>query len=158
MSKPGEIIYRIAKWPKDMAAISDVRTPVFIEEQHVSEEEEWDGLDDQSVHVLAYVTDANGDEVPVGTARLLLDGKIGRMAVLKEYRGRNIGGKLLTMLMDEARARGHKEVTLAAQIHAIPFYERFGFATHGEEFMDANIPHRWMTASLESAGKEAGEA
>ncbi len=151
--RPGEIIYHIAKWPRDMAAISDVRTPVFIVEQNVSEEEEWDGLDDQCVHVLAYATDTDGEEIPVGTARLLLDGKIGRMAVLKQYRGHGIGGKLLTMLMDEARARGHNEVTLAAQIHAIPFYEQFGFAAHGEEFMDANIPHRWMTAALEKAGE-----
>lgn len=139
-----DIIIRQAKWPKDIAPLREVRTVVFIEEQHVSEEEEWDGLDDQCTHVLAEL----GDGTPVGTGRLLPDGKIGRMAVMKEYRGRGVGGRILEFLMQIARDQGHEKVVLASQVHAIPFYERFGFTAYGEEFPDAGIPHRWMKARL----------
>ena len=139
-----EIIIRLASWPKDIEPLRQVRTVVFIDEQNVTQDEEWDGLDDQCTHVLAELADGT----PVGTARLLPDGKIGRMAVLKEYRGRNIGARLLRKLIELAGERGHTEVKLAAQTHAIPFYERHGFTAYGVEFPDAGIPHRWMKAAL----------
>lgn len=138
-----KIIIRVASWPADIAPLREVRTAVFIEEQDVSQDEEWDGMDDQCTHVLAELDDGT----PVGTARLLPDGKIGRMAVLKEYRGRHIGGRLLQRLVEIATEQGHTEVKLAAQTHAIPFYERYGFTAYGDEFPDAGIPHRWMKAS-----------
>lgn len=135
---------RLASWTNDMHPIRDVRTEVFIEEQHVSPDEEWDGLDAEAVHALAF--DAEHDAIATG--RLLHDGKIGRMAVTRPWRGQGVGGAILKLLMDEARARGHRDVKLAAQVHAIPFYEKFGFAAYGEEFMDAGIPHYWMKAQL----------
>ena len=137
---------RFAGWPQDMAPLRDVRTRVFIEEQRVPQEEEWDGADDECIHVLA--VDAN--ERPIGTGRLLPDGKIGRMAVLKEWRGKGVGGAILRSLMEEAGAQGFTEVKLAAQTQAVSFYERFGFETFGKEFMEAGIPHRWMKAKLDA--------
>lgn len=139
-----EILIQHARWPADMADIRAVRSAVFIDEQNVSEEEEWDGLDDQCAHVLAKTKHGK----PVGTGRLLPDGKIGRMAVLKQFRGRDVGSRLLIELMNIARERGFTEVKLASQTHAIPFYERHGFTAYGEEFPDAGIPHRWMKARL----------
>ena len=154
MNESRDFSLRLARWPKDINPLREVRTEVFIEEQDVPPNEEWDGLDDQCLHVLA--VDAN--ENPIGTGRLLPDGKIGRMAVLKEWRGKGVGAAILGLLMNEARERGHAAARLAAQVHAIPFYERFGFSTYGEEFMDAGIPHYWMKADLAPAVKaESGE-
>lgn len=145
-----EYSLRFANWPQGMAPLREVRTRVFIEEQNVPPEEEWDGIDDQCIHVLA----VDAEERPIGTGRLLPDGKIGRMAVLKEWRGKGVGGAILRMLMEEARAQGFREVKLAAQLHALPFYEQFGFEAFGAEFMDAGIPHRWMKAALETQEDE----
>ncbi len=142
-----EYTVQLARWPQDMNAIREVRTEVFIDEQHVAPEEEWDGIDDQCLHVL--VLDASGK--PVATGRLLPDGKIGRMAVRKPWRGKGVGGEILELLVDEARSRGHEYVKLAAQTHAIPFYEKFGFRRYGDEFMDAGIPHYWMKCELAPA-------
>lgn len=140
-----EFSLRFASWPQDMAPLREVRTRVFIDEQHVPPEEEWDGIDDQCIHVLAI----DAEDRPIGTGRLLQDGKIGRMAVLKEWRGKGVGGAILRTLMEEARAQGFTEVRLAAQTQAQAFYEQFGFHAYGKEFMDAGIPHRWMKAALE---------
>lgn len=149
---PDDFTLRIAHWPADINPIREVRTEVFIEEQRVTQEEEWDGRDDQCLHVLAL--DANND--PIGTGRLLPEGRIGRMAVLKPWRGKGVGAALLALLMDEARARGFAAVELAAQVHAVPFYEKFGFRRRGDAFMDAGIPHYWMEAPLppREGGKE----
>jgi predicted GNAT family N-acyltransferase len=84
----------------------------------------------------------------VGTARLLPDAHIGRMAVLPAWRKRGVGGILLVELMVAARERGQDAVELSAQTHAIGFYRRFGFEVFGGEYMDAGIPHRMMRCSL----------
>ncbi|MBW3567318.1 MAG: GNAT family N-acetyltransferase [Proteobacteria bacterium] len=154
MNNSRDFSLRLARWPKDINPLREVRTEVFIEEQNVPPEEEWDGLDDQCLHVLAVDTDEN----PIGTGRLLSDGKIGRMAVVKEWRGKGVGAAILELLMNEARERGHASVKLAAQVHAMPFYERFGFRAYGDEFMDAGIPHYWMKVDPASATRvESGE-
>lgn len=142
---------RIARWTKYMNPIREVRTAVFIDEQHVPPDEEWDGLDDEAVHALAFTA----DEEPIATGRLLSDGRIGRMAVVKAWRGKGVGAAVLQLLMDEARSRGHRAVKLAAQVHAIPFYEKFGFVAYGDEFMDAAIPHYWMKAEFAPADDTA---
>lgn len=148
--KEKDYVLQLARWPEDINPIRDVRTEVFIEEQNVAPEEEWDGIDDQCVHALAFDLEGNA----IATGRLLPDGKIGRMAVRKSWRGKGIGGAILRLLMDEAEAQGHASVKLAAQTHAIPFYEKFGFHAYGSEFMDAGIPHYWMKAALPGVEEE----
>ncbi|TDX26198.1 putative GNAT family N-acyltransferase [Modicisalibacter xianhensis] len=124
---------------------SELRRRVFIDEQQVPEAEEWDGQDPDCLHFLAC---ENGQ--PIGTARLLPDGHIGRVAVLGQARGRGIGLLLMREAIAAARLLDHEEVILAAQIQAMPFYERLGFQAYGEEFLDAGIPHRNMRLMLSS--------
>lgn len=124
-----------------------VRDEVFIQEQKVPVEDEWDDMDDVSLHAVAY--DKSAGEV-VGTARLLPDGHIGRMAVRKLGRGSGVGSALLNRMMQEAKARGHCEVVLLAQIQAEKFYIRHGFVREGEEFMDVDIPHVQMRHVFET--------
>ncbi|MDX5979001.1 GNAT family N-acetyltransferase [Halomonas sp. XH26] len=126
---------------KDIA--SEIRRVVFIEEQCVPQEEEWDGHDDECSHFIAYLEDQ-----PVGTARLLPDGHIGRVAVLDSARGAGIGYQLMEAAIQAAREAGHTHVALSAQLHALAFYQRLGFVAHGGTFMDAGIPHREMLLTL----------
>ncbi|CAN7504764.1 GNAT family N-acetyltransferase [Duganella sp. LjRoot269] len=114
-----------------------IRFEVFVEEQKVPAELEMDHMDAVCLHAVAY--DSTG--TPIGTGRLLPDGHIGRMAVRRGARGTGIGGALLQALMEQARARGDKQVVLSAQTHAAPFYERHGFAIDGDEFFEAGISH-----------------
>lgn len=131
---------RLAQWPQDSAALQLVRETVFIEEQRVPRELEWDGRDPECLHLLA--EDAQGK--PIGTGRLLPDGHIGRMAVLKEWRGQGVGSALLKGLMEEGQRRGFSTLILAAQLQAMPFYAKAGFEAEGAVFDDAGIPHRSM--------------
>ncbi len=140
-----EVTIRLADWGRDAEALRLIRTRVFIEEQRIPKELEWDELDERCVHALAVAGDT-----PVGTGRLTPDGYIGRMAVLPEWRGQGVGDRLLRTLMDVARERGDKVCRLHAQISAMGFYERLGFQAEGEEFMDAGIPHRTMSLRLEA--------
>ncbi len=130
----------------DLSACLALRRVVFIEEQAVPEALEADGLDGRAVHLLAVL-----DGRPVGTARLLVEGdhaKIGRVAVLREARGRGIGAALMEAAVAALRRRGVREATLGAQVHALAFYERLGWEAHGPEFDDAGIPHRAMRMAL----------
>lgn len=122
---------------------AQIRRVVFIDEQQVPEEEEWDGLDSQCLHFLATL-----DGEPVGTARLLPDGHIGRVAVLDRARGLGIGYQLMQAALQAARSDGHAQAVLSAQLHALAFYEQLGFVARGDVFMDAGIPHREMILSL----------
>ena len=117
-----------------------VRFDVFVIEQGVPVELEWDEWDPLCVHVVAQ--DEAGHAI--GTGRLLPDGHIGRMAVIKSARGAGVGGAILSILLQEAIKRGDTLVCLNAQIHAEHFYARFGFTREGEEFSDAGIPHVYM--------------
>ncbi len=121
-----------------------VRIEVFVIEQNVPVELEWDEGDEVSTHAVAY--DEQGQ--PVATGRLLPDGHIGRMAVSKSLRGQGIGKQVLIALLDQARQDGHQTLVLHAQTHAVPFYERQGFVVEGEEFMEADMPHRLMRRRL----------
>ncbi len=135
---------REATWAQDQAALSELRRIVFIVEQEVPREEEWDGQDDDAWHWLA--TDSN--DKPIGTARLLPSGQIGRMAVLAECRGLKVGQALLESAVLKAQRLGFQSVFLNAQTHALNFYAKSGFAPEGEEFMEAGIPHFRMTQTL----------
>lgn len=127
---------RIADWQKDNAHLRRIRESVFIAEQAVPPELEWDAEDASSAHFLAW----DGDYA-VGTARLMSDGHIGRVSVLKDWRGLRIGDRLLEAVIQEAERRGLKQQMLSAQVHATAFYERHGFAVVSGEFLEAGIPH-----------------
>jgi predicted GNAT family N-acyltransferase len=139
-----ELRVKLADWAACEPAIRAIRQAVFMVEQGVPEKLEWDGLDPVCAHVLA----CNKDDEAIGTARMQPEGKMGRMAVLKEWRGRGIGRALLQALLDLAEQQGIRRVTLAAQVHALGFYERAGFRAVGDQFMDAGIPHRMMVKEL----------
>jgi predicted GNAT family N-acyltransferase len=130
-------------WEALGEAAGEIRRVVFIEEQRVPLEEEWDGRDLACRHFLALQAGA-----PVGTARLLPDAHIGRVAVLREARGQGIGEALMVAAIAAARRDGHPAVELAAQIHALDFYARLGFEAFGDEFLDAGIAHRNMRLYL----------
>ncbi|WP_417616040.1 GNAT family N-acetyltransferase [Oceanisphaera sp.] len=123
--------------------IRAIREAVFMQEQGVSPELEFDGLDASAMHVLAVV-----DGEYVGTGRMLDDGHIGRIAILRNYRGLGLGAKVVQTLVAEASRLGYPRVYLGAQTHAVDFYAKLGFTPYGDEFMDAGIPHLSMEKSL----------
>ena len=129
---PIEAGFRVepADYAADFKDLRAVREPVFVQEQQVPLEEEWDDLDPQCVHVIAR-DDAHH---PIGTGRLTPKHKIGRMAVLREWRGKGVGEALLLALIERAREAGLREVSLNAQVGALGFYQKFGFVPFGERF------------------------
>ncbi|WP_302141813.1 GNAT family N-acetyltransferase [Halomonas alkalicola] len=134
---------REGSWEALSAEATEIRRVVFIEEQRVPLEEEWDGRDPECRHFLALL-----EGLPVGTARLLPDAHIGRVAVLARARGSGIGAALMAAAIEAARRDGHPAVELAAQTHALAFYARLGFTPFGDEFIDAGILHRNMRLPL----------
>ncbi|WP_312904813.1 GNAT family N-acetyltransferase [Stutzerimonas nitrititolerans] len=131
-----EIQVRLADWQQDNADLRRIREAVFIAEQSVPPELEWDSDDAEAVHFLALESG-----YPIGTARLLTDGQIGRVSVLRDWRGMNVGGALMQAVIAEAERRGLTEQKLSAQVHATSFYERLGFTVVSDEFLEAGIPH-----------------
>jgi predicted GNAT family N-acyltransferase len=154
---PALAVEVVGSW-QEMTDALNVRRRVFIDEQGVSEEEEIDEYDLPKawgrtvVHVLGRL--GGPMPMPLATGRLLLDypegehAHIGRVAVLREFRGNGYGRAVMEALQDEARRRGRPGITLAAQMHAIPFYEGLGYIARGEVFLDAGIEHRWMDLRL----------
>jgi predicted GNAT family N-acyltransferase len=131
---------------RDIATCRQLRRVVFIEEQGVPEADEIDDKDDAAIHLLAT---ENG--TPVGSARLLIMGdigKIGRVCVLKSHRGTGLGAALIRAAITELRQHGLTRAKLGSQTHAIGFYERLGFTPTGPEYIDAGIPHRDMILPL----------
>jgi len=139
-----------ADYTVDFKDLRAVREPVFVEEQKVPLDMEWDELDPKCRHVIA----RDDQHKPIGTGRLTPEHKIGRMAVLKEWRGRGVGAALLLALVEQARELGLPEVSLHAQVDAIPFYEKFGFERYGERFEEAGIQHQSMRLALAPKGVE----
>lgn len=133
-----------AGWREHMDLLRDIRTSVFIEEQNVPIEIEWDERDNNAFHVLAFDIDNN----PVGTGRLLDSGQIGRMAVLRDYRNQGIGTAMLKQLLKIACENKINNLFLNSQTDAIGFYQRFGFVEQGKSFMEAGIEHRKMIKML----------
>lgn len=143
-----------ASWTEHRDALAEVRAAVFVVEQSVPKDLEWDGQDERAYHWLAL----EGDK-PIGTVRMLRDGHIGRLAVLNEYRGRGIGRDLLNRIIRHAKMLNLREAWLNSQTHAIGFYEQFGFQAYGPEFQDAGLPHRAMRLTFRQnfiLGKDAG--
>jgi predicted GNAT family N-acyltransferase len=148
---------RVAEDPADREACFAVRKEVFVGEQGVPEDLEYDAYDAGAVHVLAI----REDGVPLGTGRLLVGeaavaqtgadpsvGSLGRLAVAAHARGLGVGLALVRAIEDVARARGLAAVDLHAQTHALGFYERLGYVAHGPEYLEAGIPHQGMRRAL----------
>ncbi|WP_417806761.1 GNAT family N-acetyltransferase [Thioclava sp.] len=130
----------------DISPCHSLRRAVFIDEQGISEPEEWDDLDTGAIHLLA----RDGDS-PLGTARLIVagkTGKIGRLCVAKSARGTGLGAALVTESCLRLKAHGCSRAYLSAQTYAIPFYERLDFTAYGVDYDDAGIPHRDMEKPL----------
>ncbi|MFF5972587.1 GNAT family N-acetyltransferase [Streptomyces sp. NPDC012769] len=153
---------REAREHQDRDACFAVRRAVFVEEQGVPQEIEYDTYDETAVHVLA----VRADGVPLGTGRLLHGadavgktgadisvGSLGRLAVTRAARGLGVGAALVRGIEEAARARGLAAVDLHAQTHALGFYERLGYEAYGPEFPDAGMPHRAMRRVLQAVGE-----
>ena len=145
-------------WLASSDALSELRQQVFVKEQGVPQEEEFDAADSDAVHWIAYTpkgytpkgkgNQAPGSEDVIGCARLCGD-KVGRMAVLHTHRNRGVGSALLRRIIGYATRNGMESLQLNAQTHALEFYRGMYFETDGEEFIEAGIPHRHMTLSLQ---------
>jgi len=133
----------ICDYESNIKEICAIRYNVFIEEQKVPEELEIDGLDDKAKHVLAFV-----DSVQIGTGRILSDGHIGRVAVLKDYRGLGIGKLIMKDLIKWAQNMNLEKVWLSSQWHAHSFYLDLGFVCVGEIYIEAGIDHIKMYRTL----------
>ena len=138
----------IGEWPLMQTAAQAVRTAVFVQEQGIAPEDEWDADDATALHAVLF--DVNGQAL--GNARLLQPStnvaKVGRMAVLRERRGKGYGARLLLALLVEARQRGDKEARLSAQRTAERFYAAHGFTVVGDPFYEVGIPHVEMRLGL----------
>ena len=134
-----------ASWQQDATVLTKIRFDVFVHEQKMPADLEIDEHDPISDHAIARI---KKDGMPIATGRLLPDGHIGRMAVLKAYRSTGAGMAVLQFLVEKAKQKGVKEAQLSAQTYAIPFYERAGFVAVGEEYDDCGIPHRMMRRVL----------
>ncbi|MFF3463104.1 GNAT family N-acetyltransferase [Streptomyces sp. NPDC001984] len=156
MTTPYEV--RVAEDPADREACFAVRKEVFVVEQGVPQDLEYDAYDATAAHVLAI----RADGVPLGTGRLLYGaeaaaektggdlsvGSLGRLAVAREARGLGVGVALVRAIEEAARARGLAAVDLHAQTHALGFYERLGYEAYGPEYLEAGIPHQAMRRAL----------
>ena len=130
-------------WQAAENELRAVRTPVFIEEQFVTPEFEWDEIDASAVHLLA-----NYENQPVACLRIIHYQKIGRMAVIKQWRGVGLGAVLLQKAISFCKERGSKSIYLSAQTHAIHFYQKAGFKQISDEYCDVDIPHVDMRLDL----------
>lgn len=141
----------LVEWSSASARLTALRLAVFVEEQGVPPDFELDGLDADCRHVVVW---SAGEAV--GTARLHrsgTEGKIGRMAVLKPWRGRGLGKAMLNLLLDQAREQGLTRIVLSAQTAAFGFYAKAGFEATGPVFDDAGIPHCLMALALSGRGR-----
>jgi predicted GNAT family N-acyltransferase len=145
MPETPRFMVRPADWHSDEAAIAQVRRVVFIEEQAVPEALEWEALDGECAW---FVAATPAGEV-IGIVRLTGAARIGRMAVLAPWRRCGVGTALLDSVLTEARRQGRANLSLSAQLHAVPFYARHGFQPEGDIYLDAGIPHRAMTLTFE---------
>ena len=136
-------IIELLPWERARPHASPIRFAVFVEEQGVPREIELDEHDPHCLHAVVFE-----DGRAVATGRLLPDGHIGRMAVLKAWRGRGLGSRLLKLLMEHAKQAGHAEVALSAQVHAVPFYRAHGFVAVGRQYLEAGIAHQAMKRAL----------
>jgi len=133
----------IVKWIDNHMQLKNIRELVFIQEQKVTPELEWDGMDEKAIHFLVFK-----DEEAIGCARanvIKSQMQLGRMAVLKEYRGQGAGSTLIEKAIVTAKLKQLSSIQISAQCNAINFYVKFGFEVMGDTYLDAEILHRDMT-------------
>ena len=133
----------IVKWIDGLSQLKNIREKVFIQEQKVTPQLEWDGMDEKAIHFLVF-----NDNAAIGCARAIVikdHMQLGRMAVLKEYRGQGIGSALIEKAMTTAKLNQLSAIYISAQCHAIDFYKKFCFEVTSDIYLDAEIPHRDMT-------------
>lgn len=139
---------RVGRWDELGRDAQSIRRAVFVDEQKIPAELEWDGADPDCTHAVAY----NRFGLPLATGRLLEHvpgvAKIGRMAVLQTMRGSRVGRAVLDALMEAARRQRFREAVLHAQVSAVPFYLRAGFVERGPAFEEAGITHVEMVRAL----------
>jgi predicted GNAT family N-acyltransferase len=136
----------VVKWIDGYDSLTMIREKVFIEEQKVTSQLEWDGMDENAMHFLVFK-----DEEAIGCARAVVIKnymQLGRMAVLKEYRGQGIGSALLEKAIVTAKLNQISSIHISAQCYAIDFYLKFGFKVMSDIYLDAEILHRDMTLKL----------
>jgi predicted GNAT family N-acyltransferase len=129
----------IVKWIDGLSQLKNIRDKVFIQEQKVTPQLEWDGMDEKAIHFLVF-----NDKAAIGCARAIVikdHMQLGRMAVLKEYRGQGIGTALIEKAMTTAKLNQLSAIYISAQCHAIDFYKKFGFEVTSDIYLDAEIPH-----------------
>lgn len=136
-------------WHDGEPLLRAIREAVFMREQNVPAKLEWDGLDEHSRHVLALTPQGSA----IGCGRIIpprgrATARIGRLAVLPEWRGKKVGTALLEELIEYARSKHYPQVMVSAQVQALPFYRRFGFEEEGEQYLDAGMPHIKMRLRL----------
>jgi predicted GNAT family N-acyltransferase len=132
----------IVKWIDSKVHLTMIREKVFIQEQKVTPQLEWDGLDEEAIHLLVYK-----NEKVIGCARALVienDMQLGRMAVLKECRHKGAGSALIEKAIATSKLNQLNTIHISAQCHAIDFYKKFGFEVTSDIYLDAEIPHRDM--------------
>jgi predicted GNAT family N-acyltransferase len=133
------ISIQITHWDEAKSHVMPIRREVFINEQQVPEELEWDEFDQDALHAIV-----KKDQEVIGTARLIIDGqdaRIGRMAIKKDFRGQGIGQEMLEALVTKSLELHVTLIKLHAQVHAVSFYAKLGFEAHGEIFSEAGIDH-----------------
>jgi predicted GNAT family N-acyltransferase len=134
----------LLSWEQAQPVAGPLRFAIFVDEQNVPSGIELDDMDASCQHAVAFDVDGK----PIGTGRLLPDGHIGRMAVVKEWRRRGIGAEILRALMDEAKRKGHAQVIVSAQLQAAEFYREHGFVAEGKVYTEAGILHQKMVKAF----------
>lgn len=126
-------------WDQLQHDAMSVREQVFIQEQQIAAQDEWDEQDAVSLHFVIY-----RDGQAIATARLLQDHSVGRVAVLKAYRGQGLGQLIMQYIIALAQQQQRPQLHLSAQTHALDFYKQLGFEQQGEVYLECNIPHIHM--------------
>ena len=146
-----EYFIKSGVWSELKLDAEKIRRQVFIQEQSILEQDEWDALDAVSLHFVVYDRHLENDlkiNQAIATARLLENNSIGRVAVLKSYRSKGVGRLIMQQIIEHARTEKRQFLKLSSQLHAIAFYESFGFQVKGEEYLDCGIPHIDMYLEL----------
>lgn len=141
----GDCMYQVKHgcWDQLQQDAKLIRTQVFICEQGITEADEWDDQDVISQHFVIYDQDQ-----PIATARLLQNHSVGRVAVVKAYRGQGLGQMIMLEIISYAQKQGLSVLTLSSQVHAISFYEKLGFTVQGNSYDECGISHIEMTMNL----------